>query len=240
LRRNTEVARAVRLALAGEMHYLIQCGHNRQDAFADDHDRATYLAMLREAALQYGVAIHAYALMPIEVHLLATPSAAQSLSRLMQSLGRRYVAAVNRRHGRSGTLWSGRFRAGLIDGAALGAAALIHIESLPVRRGLATAAGEWPWSSASHHLGRRRDPVVTEHPAYWSLGNTPFERELAHANMLREGLQAAVSATFTAAAMQGRALGPPVFSRRVEAATGLSRETKPRGRPPRSRQTARP
>lgn len=234
------MARPVRLALAGEMHYVIQCGHNRQDAFADDHDRATYLAMLRDAALQYGVAIHAYALLPTEVHLLATPSAAQSLSRLMQSLGRRYVAAVNRRHGRSGTLWAGRFRAGLIDAAALGEAALVHIESLPVRKGLATAAGEWPWSSAGHHLGRCRDALVTEHSAYWSLGNTPFERELAHANTLHEGLQAETSAKFIAAAMQGRALGPPVFSARVESATGLILESRPRGRPPRARSTVWP
>lgn len=234
------MARPVRLALAGEMHYVIQCGHNRQDAFADDHDRVTYLAMLRDAALQYGVAIHAYALLPTEVHLLATPSAAQSLSRLMQSLGRRYVAAVNRRHGRSGTLWAGRFRAGLIDAAAMGEAALVHIESLPVRKGLVAAAGDWPWSSAGHHLGHGRDALVTEHPAYWALGNTPFERELAHANTLREGLQATASAKFTAAAMQGRALGPPLFRARVESATGLSLESKPRGRPPRARSTVWP
>jgi putative transposase len=220
------------------MHYLIQCGHNRQDAFADDRDRATYLAMLRDAALQYGVAIHAYALLPTEVHLLATPAAAQSLSRLMQSLGRRYVAAVNRRHGRSGTLWAGRFRAGLIDAATLGEAALVHVESLPVRKGLAAAPGEWPWSSAGHHIGRCRDALITEHPAYWALGNTPFERELVHANMLHDGLPAGVSARFTAAAMQGRALGPALFGSRVEEAAGRTLKPKPRGRPPRARPTA--
>ena len=153
------MARSPRLALAGELHYLIQCGHNHQSVFADDHDREAYLSMLCAAALQHGVAIHAYALLQSEVHLLATPVAAQSLSRLMQSLGRRYVAAYNRRHERSGTLWAGRFRAGLIDGAAFGADALIHVELLPVRLGLAACAADWPWSSAAHHLGRRRDAV---------------------------------------------------------------------------------
>jgi putative transposase len=226
-----EVARPARLALAGELHYLIQCGHNRQTVFADDLDREAYLAMLRDAALHYGVAIHAYALLASEVHLLATPAAAESLSRLMQSLGRRYVAAVNRRQGRSGTLWAGRFRAGLIDGAAIGMSAIVHVETLPVRSGLVAAAGEWAWSSASHHLGHRRDVLVTEHSCYWSLGNTPFERELAHAHNIREGLPVGMAERLTATAMRGHAVGPPVFNARVEAATGASLRAKRRGRP---------
>ena len=225
------MARSPRLALAGELHYLIQRGHNQQSVFADDHDREAYLGMLRDAARQYGVAIHAYALLQSEVHLLATPADAHSLSRLMQSLGRRYVATYNRRHARSGTLWAGRFRAGLIDGAALGADALVHVESLPVRAGLAASAADWPWSSAAHHLGRRRDPVVSEHPAYWALGNTPFERQLAHAHRLRVGPQSALAEELQAAAMQGRALGPTPFSARIATQSGLSLQRRPRGRP---------
>jgi putative transposase len=225
------MARAPRVAVAGELHYLLQRGHNRQGVFADDLDRETYLAMLRDAARHHGVAIHAYALLDAEVQLLATPRSAESLSRLMQSLGRRYVAAFNRRHGRSGTLWEGRFRTCVVDGASLGAQALVHVESLAARVGLVSAADEWPWSSAAHHLGHRRDAVVTEHSAYWSLGNTPFERELAHANMLREGLLAALTERFDHAVTQGRALGPAHFSARIEERTGIPQHARPRGRP---------
>ena len=194
------MARTPRLALAGELHYLIQRGHNRQAVFADDEDRIAYLAMLRDAAVQYGVAIHAYALLASEVHLAATPPEPEALSRLMQSLGRRYVAGHNRRHGRSGALWSGRFCAAPVDGAALGEALLVHIESLPVFAGLAGAAPEWVWSSVRHHLGRQRDPLIAEHTAYWALGNTPFERELAHANKLSEGVAATQREGFVRAA----------------------------------------
>ena len=227
------MARAPRLALAGELHLLLQRGHNRQRVFVDERDREAYLAMLREVAVQYGVAIHAYALLDADVHLLATPSAAGSLSRLMQSLGRRYVAAFNRRHGRSGTLWAGRFRAGLIDGAALGADALVYVETLPVTAGLVSAAGDWTWSSATHHLGRRRDFLIAEHPAYWTLGNTPFERELAHAHNLRDGVSVALADRFERAAMQGRPVGSAAFGARIAQQTGASMHAKPRGRPAR-------
>jgi putative transposase len=225
------MARAPRLALAGELHYLIQRGHNRQAVFADDADRAAYLAMLRDAASQYCVAIHAYALLDCEVHLAATPPEPEALSRLMQSLGRRYVAGHNRRHGRSGTLWSGRFRTAPVDGAALGQALLAHIESQPVLAGLSPAAAEWPWSSARHHLGHLRDPLISEHAAYWALGNTPFERELAHADHLRDGVTAALHEGLTAAAMRGRAFGPASFSARVATQSGCGKSARPRGRP---------
>ena len=225
------MARAPRLALAGELHYLIQRGHNGQAVFADDADRAAYLTMLRVAAGQYGVAIHAYVLLDCEVHLAATPSEPEALSRLMQSLGRRYVAGYNRRHGRSGTLWSGRFRGAPIDGITFGEELLVHIESQPFLAGV-SAAIEWPWSSVRHHLGRQRDPLVTEHAAYWALGNTPFERELAHAHHLREGVSAALHEGLTAAALRGKAFGTSAFSALVETQSGRRTPTRPRGRPP--------
>jgi len=227
------MARAARLALAGELHYLLQIGHNRAPVFADTNDRETYLAMLRDAASQFRVAIHAYAVLESEVHLLATPGQADSLSRAMQSLGRRYVSAFNRRHGRSGALWQGRFRAAPIDGDTLGHVATLQVELAPVTAGLAGAADDWPWSSAAHHLGQRRDPLVTEHASYWSLGNTPFEREHAHAVRLRSGLSPIAAARIERSVMQGRPVGPAPFLARIEQRTGQTLEIRPRGRPTR-------
>jgi putative transposase len=34
---------------------------------------------------------------------------------MMQDIGRRYVRVINNIHGRSGSLWEGRFKASLID-----------------------------------------------------------------------------------------------------------------------------
>ena len=96
------MARQPRLAVAGELHHLLLRGHNGQAVFADDADRAAFVELLREPAARQGVAIHAYALLVAEVHLLVTPAQAESLGRLMQSIGRRYVALVNRRHARRG------------------------------------------------------------------------------------------------------------------------------------------
>jgi putative transposase len=226
------MARQPRLAVAGELHHLLLRGHNGQAVFADDADRDAFIDVLREPAARLGVALHAYALLTDAVHLLATPSQAESLGRLMQSIGRRYVALHNRRHGRRGTLWDGRYRNSLLDARTLLLPAIFHVETLPVRAGLVQTAADWPWSSAAHHLGRRRDPLLTDHAAYWRLGNTPFEREQAHTQGLQEAQQGFQDQRLEQAVARAQVLGPPEFVERVADALGRPVSSRPPGRPP--------
>lgn len=227
------MARQPRLTVAGELHHVLLRGHNGQVVFADDADRAAFVELLREPAVRQGVAVHAYALLGSEVHLLATPGETESLARLMQSIGRRYVALFNHRHARRGTLWDGRFRNSILDSRSLLLAATLHIETLPVRAGLVADAPEWPWSSAGHHVGRRRDPLLTDHALYWRLGNTPFDREQAHTRALHESQQGAEDMRFGEAVAKAVALGPPGFVHRMAESLGRPLAARPRGRPPR-------
>lgn len=231
------MARQPRLAVAGELHHVLLRGHNGQTVFADDVDRAAFVDVVREPAARLGVAVHAYALLTAEVHLLVTPAQAGSLGRLVQSIGRRYGLLFNRRHGRSGTLWDGRFRTSLLDGRTLLLPATLNIESLPVRVGLVATAADWMWSSAAHHTGRRRDPLLTDHTQYWRLGNTPFEREQVHTLALAESQQAEEDVRFGLAVTQARVLGPATFVTQMAEALGRSFGPQPRGRPVRKRAT---
>jgi putative transposase len=226
------MARQPRLAVAGELHHLLLRGHNGEAVFADDADRAAFVELLREPAARQGVAIHAYALLTAEVHLLATPTEAESLGRLMQSIGRRYVALYNRRHARRGTLWDGRFRNSIVDSRSLLLPATLHIETLPVRAGLVASAPDWPWSSAGHHVGRSRDPLLTDHALYWRLGNTPFEREQAHTLALHEYQQGAEDPCWREAVSRSGILGAAGFVERVGESLGRPLGARRRGRPP--------
>ena len=225
------MARRPRLVLAGELHHVRLRGHSGQPVFVDDVDRAAFVDMLREPAARLGVAIHAYALLDDEVHLLVTPDAADALGRLVQSVGRRYVAAFNRRHQRRGTAWDGRFRNSLLHAGSLLWPAMVWIETLPVRAGLVARAVDWNWSSAPHHAGRRRDPLLTDHPLFWLIGNTPFERELAHTHVLATAEQDTPDRRFTAAVDSMALVGPPEFVERIAQALERPVVPGPRGRP---------
>ncbi|WP_374660758.1 transposase [Inhella sp.] len=182
------MARMPRLVLPGALHHVLQRGNNRQPVFVDDFDRQAYLDALREATRLHEVRVHGYVLMPDHVHLLVTPQAATSLARAMQTLGRRYVAAFNRRHGRTGTLWEGRFRTALVESPAYFTLALRYVEQHAMRSGVVERPQDIRWCSAAHHLGLHRDPLVSEHPAFWATGNTPFEREAVHRSALAQAL----------------------------------------------------
>ena len=228
------MARLPRLALAGHAHLVSLYGHSAQPVFIDDDDRRQFLAALREAALQQQVAVHAYVLLPDHVHLLLTPATAAGLGALMQGLGRRYGAGFNRRHGRHGTLWDGRYRATVVQPGACLLEAMLFIDHHPVRSAGVLLAAEHAWSSARHHLGQVRDPLVTESSAWWPLGNTPFEREAAYRRLLDEGLGTPRAAALADAARKGWPVGDTVFIRGLAGQTDRPLQARPRGRPPKS------
>lgn len=225
------MARLPRLAIAGQPHLVVQRGLGPQPVFVDDIDRHSYLAALADASGACSVAIHAYVLMDDHVALLATPAERDALGRFMQRVGRRYVPLFNRRHDRSGRLWVGRFQATTVDPQHYLFRSIQLIEQAPVRAGLVSQAPDWPWSSAGHHVGRKRNAMVTEHEAYWRLGNTPFEREARHESELQQVLTDAQCGELLAAVRGGWPLGGSAFVALVAQATDRPVAPGPRGRP---------
>lgn len=225
------MARQPRLTVAGEAHLLLQTGHNRQPVFLDADDQAHYLADLREVSRAHGVAVHAYVLLSDRVCLLVTPAEAGSLSRAMQALGRRHVPWHNQRHQRSGTLWEGRFRTCVVESPARLLAAMCHVERLPLEPGMAPDLLAHACSSAAHHLGRRRDPLVTDPAPYWALGNTPFDREAQYQHLLAQEPRAEDTRQIEAALLKGGVWGSEAFVARLQVQIDRPLTARPRGRP---------
>ncbi|RZA06331.1 MAG: transposase, partial [Proteobacteria bacterium] len=212
-------------------HHLILRGNNRQAVFFSDLDRQQFLAVTAEAAGEYKVSVHAYVLMDNQLHLLVTPPSAEALSRMMQSLGRRYVGWFNARHQRTGTLWEGRFRACLIEGERHLLACMRYIEMTPVGAGLCAAPEQWPWSSAAHHLGLARTPLITEHGCFWRLGNTPFEREHVYREFLSQGVPPLEHKLYSEACLRGRPVASEAFLQQLSEQHAPVVSKRPRGRP---------
>lgn len=213
------MARLPRLTLPDRLHHVIQRGNNRQDVFVEPADRERMLALLAEHAPRLGVAVHAYVLMDNHFHLLATPTTDDGLPKLMQAVGRSYVRWFNDRHGRSGTLWEGRYRSTLIQPERYLLACMAYIDLNPVRAGLVVEPRDFAWSSHHHFIGLRNDRLLTPHPLYWALGNTPFAREAAYAELVRTGIGSREQTLLTESALQGWAAGDAEFVARLQAIT---------------------
>lgn len=228
------MARLPRLTVPGYVHHVIQRGNNHQPIFRDNQDRELMLALFAEYAPACRVSVHAYVVMDDHIHLLATPEAIESLPRLMQSVGRRYVRHFNDRYRRSGTLWDGRYRATVLEASSYLLACMVYIDLNPVRAGAVLNARDYPWSSHAHYIGLRQDRLMTPHPLWWTLGNTPFAREAAYADLVNAGLSAEQQRALTDATLHGWVLGSEVFAAQLQSHT--LRRTTPRkpGRPPKS------
>ncbi|WP_114968955.1 REP-associated tyrosine transposase [Rhodoferax ferrireducens] len=205
------MARLPRLTLSGYPHHIIQRGNNRQPIFASNADDQTLLDLLDENARKFSVAIHAYVLMGNHFHLLATPQTADGLPQLMQAVGRRYVRYFNDTQQRTGTLWEGRYKSTLIQAERYLLACMVYIDLNPVRAGLVTQARDYPWSSHGHYTGQRIDKLITPHPLVWALGNTPFAREAAYAELVQRGINPVQQTALTDSVLRGWALGEPDF-----------------------------
>jgi putative transposase len=227
--------RPTRLVMAGQAHHVLQRGNNRQPVFFDDEGRRLYLRWLGEAAASEGCALHAYALMTNHVHLMLMPARAESISRLMQSVGRRYVGYVNRAHGRTGTLWEGRYKSTVLDSETYVLACQRYIEANPLRAATVTRAEDYPWSSYRFSALGEPNPLLTPNSIYAGLGNAPHERQTAYRALFAEGLGAELIETLRDATQRGWAPGRDRFRREVETAAGRPAGIPRRGRPPKVR-----
>lgn len=205
------MARLPRLSVPGYPHHVIQRGNNRQAIFSTPADYRLLLDLLDENAKKFDVAVHAYVLMSNHFHLLATPETQDGLPQMMQAVGRRYVRYFNDAQGRTGTLWEGRYKSTLIQTDRYLMACMAYIDLNPVRGGLVAQARDYPWSSHGHYIGQQAGRLIIPHALYWELGNTPFAREAAYAELVNTGVSVDQQQALTKATLSGWALGEADF-----------------------------
>ncbi len=223
------MARQPRLDLPGIPQHIVQRGNNRLPCFLDDADRTRYRQLLREALLATGCQLHAYVLMDNHVHLLSTPPEVGATGRMMHLLGRHYVGQFNARHGRTGTLWEGRYKACLVDGDDYLLRCTHYIDLNPVRARMTDDPAAFPWSSCAALCGLREDPLLSPHPIQRTLGAQGYRAMLAEA-ISDEDL--AASRLYL---QQQRAYGRDDFRAMVEARTQRFASARPAHRPAKSR-----
>lgn len=228
------MARLPRLDLPDVPQHVVQRGNNRLPCFLDDEDRLRYLQLLREALTAAACSLHAYALMDNHVHLLVSPSQLGGIARMMQKLGTNYVSLFNARHGRSGTLWEGRYKACLVDSEAYVLRCHRYIELNPVRARITDDPAAYRWSSCHAYLGHRPVSGLSQHPAWQALGASVEQRRGAWRALLDEALPPEQIAEIRAYLQQQRALGRDDFKAMVEAKTLRFAATRPAHRPRRA------
>lgn len=223
--------RRPRLEMPGIPMHITHRGNNRCAVFLDDEDFNHYRQTLSDALALEDIQLHAYALMSNHVHLLITAHSPGQFSRAMCQLGRRYVRYFNQRHGRSGTLWEGRYKSCLVGGSDYLLNVLRYIELNPVRAELVDYAENYRWSSARHHVGIQNDAIVSSHPCYIALGVERDKRIETYRAMLDERVNEDDRVVIRSHMQQERALGNLKFQLMVEKTLNRPARVRLIGRP---------
>jgi len=210
--------RTARIVIPGIALHVVQRGHDRRDCFFDDDDYVAYIDYLCTFACRFGCSIHAYCLMTNHVHLLMTPHSEKACTEVMRYTGQYYVQRINKRIGRTGTLWEGRFHSCLVTSERYALACYRYIELNPVEAKMVDHAREYRWSSYTANARGTPGDFLSPHPAYDALGTTAITRGSAYTALFARPLERGLIDDIRKATHGGYVVGA---------------QRKSRGRPPR-------
>lgn len=223
--------RKPRLFLENTPCHVVQRGNNKQACYFGIEDFQFYLECLQDASKSNGCDVHAYVLMTNHVHLLVTPKLSESIGKMMQSIGRRYVRYVNDRYKRTGTLWEGRHKIALVQSESYLLTCYRYIEMNPVRAFMMKHPGEYPWSSFQHNGLGRGNLIVRHHSEYLNLGCDVDERLQVYRRLFLSALCVDDVEAINVALNFGFPLGGERFREQIEKANAVKFVKAKPGRP---------
>lgn len=140
------MTRPLRLEYAGALYHVTSRGDRREDIYLDDDDREEWLQVLGHVCSRYNWVIHAYCQMTNHYHFLVE-TVDGNLSKGMRQLNGLYTQRFNRRHGLSGHLYQGRYKAILIQKENYLLELTRYVVLNPLRADMVKKLEDWPWSS---------------------------------------------------------------------------------------------
>jgi REP element-mobilizing transposase RayT len=151
------MARPLRLEYPGALYHIAARGERRVSIFEDDDDRLRFLSLLAQEVQQQGWILYAFCLLNDHYQLLLeTPE--PNLVRGMRRLNGVYTQVFNRRHGRSGRVLRGRYKATLVEKDRHLLELCCYIVSSALRAKLVRSIERWRWSSYLATAGRISRP----------------------------------------------------------------------------------
>lgn len=216
--------RKARIIVPNTPMHITQRGNRKENIFRDQEDKNFYIQSFMKYRKKYKVLLFAWCLMDNHVHFILQPSDKKGLSKLFLSLNTKYVKYFNKKYNLSGVLFGNRFYSCLLDENHM-FEGIRYVELNPFKAQLEKYIGDYPWSSASEHLGKRNQYFLNKLPEYIRIDNWK-EYLQENIEVLEEKWSNIKSAT-----IKNYPIGNEVFMNSME--TLLKRDFKPkkRGRP---------
>ena len=153
------MARPLRIEYEGAVYHVTARGNERKNIFFSKTDYVKFLQYMTKAKKKFNINFHCYVLMSNHYHLIVeTPEA--NLSRVMHYINGSYTTYINIKRKRSGHLFQGRYKSILVEknNYLLELSRYIHLN--PVRAKMVEKPENYPYSSYSSYISRKKDDMV--------------------------------------------------------------------------------
>ena len=145
------MARSLRHHRPGFLYHLFSRGNNKEKIFFNNSDKEKFIGNLKRFKKQFKYKLYAYVLMSNHFHLLLQVKK-ESISKIMQVIMTSYTMYINKKHDRTGHLFSGRFKSIIVDEDEYLLQVIRYIHLNPVKSGLCQNPDQYIWSSFSDYL----------------------------------------------------------------------------------------
>lgn len=144
---------------ASGIYHVMLRGINRQTIFEDDEDREMFIGTANGLQGDSNYKMYAYCLMDNHVHLLIH-ELDDSISTIIKRIAARYVYWFNKKYGRCGHLFQGRFKSEAVEDDRYFLTVLRYVHQNPLRAGSAGDMDSCRWTSYKEYLVKGRQPLV--------------------------------------------------------------------------------
>lgn len=162
------MSRKPRLYTESGIYHVILRGNNQQNLFYDNEDRYFFRNRMKKYARELKIEVYCYCLMSNHIHLLIKTECFLSL--YIQKMANSYVYYFNRKYGRSGHLFQGRFKSEPVDDDIYFKTVLRYIIQNPSKAGLSDFK-TYKWSNYAALIGNNQDGITDIKRTYEKFGN---------------------------------------------------------------------
>ena len=182
------MARPLRLELAGSIYHITSRGDRREAIYDNDEDRETWLEIFGNACKRFNWRCHSYCLMDNHYHIVIETAEA-NLSKGMRQLNGVYTQYYNRKYGRAGHVFQGRYKGILVERDEYLLELARYVVLNPIRANMIKNIETWKWSSYQGMIGEKPAQLWLE--TGWTLGQFSKQRKRAigkYIDFVREGI----------------------------------------------------
>ena len=181
--------RKPRIEVAGGVFHVTVRVNNREWRFLADGDRRLLLWTFATAAKRCEWRVCAFCVMSNHAHFMLQ-TREPNLAVGMHWFGTAFARAFNRRHGRVGHFFEGRYGAVLIESDEHLLTASRYVVLNPVRAGLVSGPAEWPWSSYRATVGLAAKPrFLDDTPLLELFSDDPFVARARFVAFVADGVE---------------------------------------------------